>query len=285
MGRRKKIKSKEIGLELALIVGRHVFKTENLHYGYWTNGLPVDILHLAQAQENHSDLIVSHIPDAPGTILDVGCGSGRLAFKLTNLGYQVDCVSPSVLLSEHARELLGDRSRIFECPYEELETENRYDVILFSESFQYIDMEKALENSARLLNDGGQLLICDFFRTNTDGEYIFTGGHRLDKFEELIARHPFEALEDIDISEGTAPTLEIISSLGANVVLPVWKLFIRYLESNHPLASRFLKWKYRGKIAKIDRKCSAGKRLIEEFAAAWSYRLFLYRKSMPASRT
>ena len=158
MNNRKKVDSKEIGLEIGLILSKHFFKTEHLHYGYWTNDLNVEPHNLPIAQDNHSNFIISHIPVEAKTILDVGCGVGRFALKLTNAGYHVDCVSPSPVLTEHAHNLLKNKSYIFECSYEKLQTEDRYDVIVFSESFQYVNLEKALQNSLNFLNDDGYLL-------------------------------------------------------------------------------------------------------------------------------
>jgi SAM-dependent methyltransferase len=109
----RKADSKEIGLEMGLIFGKHFFKTEHMHYGYWTNDLELDLANLPKAQENHSDFLISNIPENAKSILDVGCGVGKLAQKMTSSGYHVDCLSPSRTLAKHARKLLGDRSQIF----------------------------------------------------------------------------------------------------------------------------------------------------------------------------
>ena len=71
------------------------------------------------------DLIISYIPDEAITILDVGCGVGRLALNLIESGYRVDCVSPNSVLTEYTRNLLGDKSFIFECCFEKIQTEKR----------------------------------------------------------------------------------------------------------------------------------------------------------------
>ena len=279
MNRPKKVTSKEIGLEIGLLLSRYFLKAEDLHYGYWTSDLDVDFLNLPQAQENHSSFLISHIPDGTKTILDVGCGTGRLALKLVNRGYQVDCVSPSTLLTEYARNLLGNRSHIFECRYEELETENRYDVVLFSESFQYTTLETALQNSLKFLNDGGYLLICDFFKTDAKGKSPLGGGHKLTRFYDLISQYPFEPTKDIDITKRTAPNLEIVNDCLTNVGLPIWNLVVTWLEANYPFLSKFLKWKYRKKIGNINRKYFSGARNAENFTVFKTYRLLVYRKA------
>lgn len=34
------LSSRELGLDLALILARYLWKTDHLHYGYWTAGMP-----------------------------------------------------------------------------------------------------------------------------------------------------------------------------------------------------------------------------------------------------
>jgi len=166
----KKKVSREIGVEIAAICGRHFLQLEHLHYGYWTKGLAVDISNLRLAQENYANFLISHIPDRVRSILDVGCGSGQMAKKLVDAGYKVDCVSPSFSLAQQARDLLGNGSDIFECYYEQLSTQNQYDLVLFSECLQYINPERAIKKTLGLLNYDGYLLIGDVFRTNAEGK-------------------------------------------------------------------------------------------------------------------
>ena len=283
MNRRRKIDSREIGLEIGLILGKHLADTEHLHYGYWTDGLEVRFANLPRAQEAYCHFLISHIPQDAKTILDVGCGSGRLALMLSDRGCQVDCVSPSPLLAARARDLLGERSHIFECSFEALETERRYDVVLFSESFQYVRLEKALENSLGFLNDRGHLLVCDFFKRDTEGQSLIGGGHKLARFRDLVAQHPFEAVEDIDITQQTAPTLDVVNDLLVNAGVPIWSLCVRYLDGNYPLLYRslckFAQWKYKKKIDRFNRKYLSGARNAQTFARLKSYRLLLYRKA------
>jgi len=281
--KRKKIDSRETGLEIGLIFARYFLKTEHLHYGYWLEGLDIDIRNLPRAQENHSNFIISNIPDGTRTIMDIGCGAGRFTLKLINLGYQVDCVSPDPMLIKRTRGLLGDKSHIFECNFEELQTENRYDMVLFSESFQYVDLEKGLQNSLKFLNDNGYLLICDFFKTDTEGKSALRGGHRLTEFYDLISNYPFKSAKDIDITRETAPNLTLIDDFFKEVGLPVWDLVIGFLNRNYFFFSRFLKWKYKKKIKKINQKYFSGERNAENFAIFKSYRLLLYKKTVPYS--
>ena len=278
MSKPRKVDSREVGLLIGMILGKAFLDTEDLHYGYWTPDLPVTGANMAQAQENHSKFLISHIPAGTKTILDVGCGTGHLAKKLLALGYQVDGVSPSPLLTERARQNLGDAVRIFECTYEELETEKRYDLVLFSESFQYVKTGPSLEKTLTLLRPGGHLLICDFFKTDAQGKSALGGGHRLSKFYRKIASLPLVAVTDLDITRETAPNLALVDEALTRAGIPIRDLIFYFLSHNYPHLSKLLQWQFRQKIEKLNFKYFSGQRNAANFAKFKSYRLLLYQK-------
>lgn len=265
-------------LRLYLTICRHLLKTDDLHFGYWANGLEVDLHNVPAAQEAHSQFIISHIPSGAKTILDVGCGVGKMASRLIELGYCVDGVSPSPFLTNHARQLVGEEFHIFECGFEDLDTENRYDLLMFSESFQYVKTEPALQNCLKLLNEDGHLLVCDFFRTEADGEGPLNAGPRLSHFYDVISGMAFKPVKDIDITKETAPTMDLVDGLLKNVGRPIWELALSTIERKRPLIFRFLKWKLKEKIAQMERKHLSGAWDGAHFKRLKSYRLMLYRK-------
>ncbi len=274
------IHKREAELRLYLTFCRHFLKTEDLHFGYWANGLAVDLHNVPTAQEAHSQFIISHIPPGTKTILDVGCGTGKMASRLINLGYRVDGVSPSPFLTNLARQLFGDAFHIFECKFEDLDTENRYDLLIFSESFQYVETEAALRNCLKLLKEHGHLLVCDFFRTEAEGEGPLNAGPRLSHFYDLISRMAFQPVKDIDITEETAPTMDLVDGLLKNVGRPLWELALSTIERKRPLIFRFLKWRFKEKITRMERKHLSGAWDGEHFKQLKSYRLMLYRKNV-----
>src|SRR5574341_1724133 len=73
--------SSEFGLALGFIVGHHFLDMQDLHYGYWPDGLPVEPQNLARAQAHYTDFLMSHIPAGVTSVLDVGCGAGNTARK------------------------------------------------------------------------------------------------------------------------------------------------------------------------------------------------------------
>ena len=68
--KKNKLDSKEIGLEIGLLVGRFFMNSDDLHYGYWDKDIPVDLLHCGDAQKAYSDLLLSHVPESAASILD-----------------------------------------------------------------------------------------------------------------------------------------------------------------------------------------------------------------------
>jgi len=278
MKKDKKTVSREIGLEIGSICGKYFLKLDHLHYGYWSNGLEVDITNVHIAQENYANFLISHIPESAKKILDVGCGTGQIAKKLIVTGYKVDCVSPSHFLVGQTRELLGNSSHVFECSYEQLQTENRYDVILFSESFQYINIEEGIKKTVSFLNPDGYMLICDLFRKET-GKSNISGGHRLETFHNIVSGYPLRLIKDLDITEETAPSIDVLNDMFKKAVHPTIILTQQLLENRYPFASKVINLVYKKKIDKINKKYFNGEKTGENFKKFKSYRLLLFKKT------
>jgi len=273
-----KVNSKEVGLEIGLLLGKYFLRTEDLHYGFWPIGQAADISNFATAQQNHSQFIIDNIPEGVNTILDVGAGAGKFAQNLIDQNYQVDCVIPSKFLAQALREKLGDQSKVYPVKYEVMETDREWDLILFSESFCYVNMQKAFDNSWKFLKKGGYLLICDFFNIPLVQKSPMTGGHNIHKYRNIVKDSKFEIVKDIDITRETAPTYTILSQFIDQVAEPVTEISGRYLNSNYPRLMKFLTWKYRHKLAKLKRKYLSGSLTAESFEKFKTYRLYLLKK-------
>jgi SAM-dependent methyltransferase len=234
---------------------------------------------MPRAQSCYSDFLLSHIPPGIKSILDVGCGAGKNANLLLTKGYQVDCVSPSKKLTSHARALLGDRVTIFQDRFENLNCDRRYDLLLFSESFQYIKLDRSLLLARNLLNKPGYVLISDFFKTDAPGKSSLRGGHPLSELYRHIDNNNFKIEKDIDITKQTAPNLTVVDDMLTQAALPVWNSIMAYLKSSYPLISSVLMWKYKRKIDKINEKYFSGTRNAANFEKFKSYRVLLLRNA------
>lgn len=275
-GNPKKL-SREIGLEIGSLCGRHFLKLKHLHYGYWPKDLEVDITNLYIAQEKYTDFLLANIPEGVKSILDVGCGSGQNAKKLADAGYAIDCVSPSPMLAANTRDLLGPGHEVYESYYESLSIDKRYDLVLFSESFQYIKIEDAIEKTRGLLKKDGFLMISDIFKKDVEGRCPLSGGHSLSVFNSVVSQQQLELIKDLDITEQTAPNIDIENKLFIEVGLPAWNLLDKLMLSRYPLTTKFLKWKYRKKIKKLEAKYFDGTRTGDNFKKFKCYKLLIYK--------
>lgn len=278
--RTPRLNSRDVGLEIALILGGYFLKTEHLHYGYWPEDLPVDPLNLRIAQDNYCKFLLSHFPRGIRRVLDVGCGGGALAQQMLEAGYEVSCVSPSPFLTRRVRVQLKDTVKVHETKFEDMPAQTKFDLVLFSESFQYIKPVQSLAQAQRLLNEGGYVLICDFFqRDGVEGRCKIGGGHKLELFRQTLATMSFELLEDIDITPQVAPTIDLEAEIYTKVVGPLHDSVNAYLMSRYRLLTRMARWLFRKKIAKIQWKYFEGDRDAAHFAHFKTYRLMLLRKT------
>lgn len=265
--------------ELGLILGARLIKTDDLHYGYWPEGLEVKLSNLPLAQSHYSDFLMEHIPAGVKTVLDVGCGTGNFALRLSQSGYQVECISPSPVLTKLARDRLGGDFTIFETTYEDFQTDRRYDLVLFSESFQYIPFRISLPRSLELLNPGGHILIADFFRTNAPGESALRGGHDLQGFNAFLETLPVRAIRDEDITRFTAPNLELMDQLMTDYVAPIWESIGYYMKSNRPWLAWMLRRLFGRKLSKLEFKYLSHARSAESFSTHKAYRCLLLQST------
>ena len=277
--------------ELGLVLAQQLGNVEDLHYGLWDPDLELSFANLRVAQQRYSDLILSQLPAPKGEVrvLDVGCGTGHLINQMLDRGYLADGVIPAKDLGALVRRRIGDRAgyqpRIFECKFEDFpvnEARKRYDVVLFSESFQYIKPADSLALVQELLKPGGMLLICDFFKTvahgdGGPGDKSFGGGHPQKEFLETVARFPFRLMKDEDITKRVSPNLQLLNDWLMNRAKPAGQTIHRYLSSNYSLSTRLLMWFFRKKLRKLQYKYFSGHRSRETFERYKTYHLMVYR--------
>ncbi|MBK9974247.1 MAG: methyltransferase domain-containing protein [Planctomycetes bacterium] len=279
MASRSVVPSRDLGLEWGLLFARYLLDSEELHYGYFTPDIPVKLANLPQAQKQHTDLILSHLPQSAQTVLDVGCGTGGLALRMAQRGCQVDCVAPDSTLLDCAQARLGDRARIFRERFEHFQGDRKYDAVVFSESFQYVPVDLALANIDRLLKPGGCLLICDFFKRQGKQGSPIGGGHKIHTFLEAAKQAGFEASTDLDITAQTAPTMTLVAEFLDKVGAPFWRMGVDYCTVAWPKSTRLVKWWFKQRLAKLDEKYFSGRRNAATFTEFKTYRLMLFERT------
>jgi len=271
------LEAPEFGLALGLLVGRFLLGTRDLHYGDWTDDLPLTPQNLAVAQARYTDELMSDIPAGVKTILDVGCGAGNTARKLLDRGYQVACLSPNVWLNGEAQVAVGTRAKVYLSKFEAFELNRKFDLILFSESFLFMKADVALAKAEAMLNPGGYVLICDIFKVPSDTKSPIGGGHDIRHYQALMAASRFQMLKDTDMTAQIAPTFDLLNLAYQQAIIPAYALLRARFEATNPWVMKFVQWKWRKKIVRLEDKHFTGKRTGEHFCRHKTYRRTLYR--------
>lgn len=144
-------------------------------------------------------------------VLDLACGTGRHAFELESLGYEVDGSDISSNMIEIARqEALKSKSKVnfYNYSFQEADKINRkYDAVISMFSAinyltTYNDLSKTLKNIGGLLKEDG-IFIFDYWngnavvrdyspvkvlrKSNSEGEIIRISRTELDFFEQIAS--------------------------------------------------------------------------------------------------
>jgi ubiquinone/menaquinone biosynthesis C-methylase UbiE len=270
--------------ELGLILGHQLLGLDDLHFGIWDDDLQPGYAELARAQQRYSEQLLNELPGPGGRVLDVGCGTGKLMWQLWQRGYPVDGVAPVGELATLARRRIRDERmhdvHLYECPFEKLPLEElagRYDILLFSESFQYIKMPAVLAGARRLLKPGGRLVICDMFRGEHDGDGaagdgVIKGGHSLAKFYRLLDESPFRLEQDTDITRQVSPTIDVVCDFLMRRLKPAGDSVHAYLEQRFPVTSWWLKKLLRRRLERFQHRYLSGLYNAKTFERYKSYR-------------
>jgi len=216
-----------------------------LHYGYWKNiPVPPEELTMArfrEAQAAYVDLIGDRIPAEVKTILDVGCGIGGNATYLVSKGYTVDGLAPDSFQQEKFLAKTQGKAKFYLTTFEQFQAEYTYDLVLFSESTQYMAAQDIATGAAKVLNSGGYVLLVDMMRTDASyKEGMFSNCHEVKEFQATMEQAGFKLIETKDISEQILPTIDLymqefrtygmstinyIGTLVEITVPPIYKLF------------------------------------------------------------
>lgn len=260
-------------MDLLYVFLRYFFETEYLHFGYWDEGVALKFANLKKAQRRYVDEVFKLIPDDVESILDVGCGSGAMAAELLEAGYRVDCVCPPSLLSAEAKKKLATKATVFEQRFEELETDTRYDLILFSESFQFVELYSGFNQCKRY----GQkyVLIADIFRRDMPQRGPIGGGHKYAEFKKVYA---LTKIDEIDITRFVAPGIDLEVDAMRNFLQPLLKVVDRIATQKNRFMYRIFRILNRRGIARARKRyLDNDRRSAAAFEKYKTYKIMLFK--------
>ncbi len=278
--------------EFGLVATQQLFQVENLHYGFWEKGAIPSIETYWAAQQAHTAFLFQHIENAMrsdknGRILDSGCGVGTTTRKLLEMGYRVDGLVPSRFMAEQARKNTerykdATRGEIYEYLFESFpitSLREKYRLVFFSESFQYVNMQKAVHILDRILSETGTVIIFDFFKKDAViGTSPMGGGHSIGEFYALVKKKGYVIDTDLDVTEHLSPNLRLINDLLVQRIIPFSKTLDAFLLTRYPFFYKLLKYLFRKKLEKLTYKYSET-RNEEAFQKFKTYRLIVLKKS------
>ncbi len=185
-----------------------------LHYGYWeplpTSPEERSLFKLRIAQEAYSKKLLSFLPPDTEILLDVGCGIGGNAVFLLNQGLKVDGLAPDPFQQEKFLEKTQGKAKFYLSKFEDFQATQPYDVVMLSESSQYMAAKDIAKSAAVALKPNGYLLLADMLRTDASyTEGIFSNCHVVEDLESALSQAGFELIKREDISRQVAPTLDL----------------------------------------------------------------------------
>ena len=183
----------------------NILKLKSLHYGYWEGQKSLDLEGLKKAQERYTDTLTDQFPENVNTILDVGCGIGDVALSLDTKGYKVTAISPD---ENHSRYFdFPDKNRIcfHNVKFEDLDLDEKFDLIMMIESQNYFDADKGFAQCRRFLNPGGSIYVSGMFRKGDSDIFKVCNIER--EFIQKASNYGFLLTNSLGITENVLPTV------------------------------------------------------------------------------
>ena len=254
-------------------------KSDYLHLGYWNPGEELTMENLRRAQERYIAHLISFIPQGVRTVLDVGCGVGGNAIRLRKDGYAVEALSPDPSQREMFIEKTRDEIPFHLTRFEDFEARTKYDLVLMSESVQYIKVREGFEKCRHCLKEGGFLLTADYYlRKPLPRENVMSeSGHVEEEYLKAAREYGFRVVRSDDITPYVIPTLDLGRLVYDTYAKPTIELIHDVLKTRLPTlykVGRFFVGRRIAGLFKYEQLIDSGL-----FAQHKRYMIYLFQRS------
>lgn len=253
-----------------------VLGLEHLHYGIWEADDELTLANLKLAQDRYQQSIIDLLPPPPARVLDVGCGTGELSKALKAKGYDVEGLSPDINHVDSYAEKVGQP--FYQTVFEDFAPQKTYDVVIMSESCQYIALDKLFPVLEQCLTASGVWIVVDYFVLDGVHGTMAKSGHTYTEFQRAVTNSNMTMDFDRDITEATLKTLDFGRSLVERGELALTMLKQRIDQRSWALSKvvGLIMWLARKEVKKLDEN-----RILidsEAFRKAKTYRLMRFKR-------
>ena len=224
----------------------------HLHYGLWHGDEELTLANLKAAQTRYQQAIIDLLPAPPARVLDVGCGTGELSKALKALGYEVEGLSPDINHIASYAEKVGQP--FHHCGFEDFEPQQTYEVVIMSESCQYVHLDKLFPVLLAAMEKDAIWIVVDYFVKDGVSGVLAKSGHTYTMFHRAVAHSQLTMDYDRDITEAVLPTLDFAADLVGRGELALSMLKQRIDQRSFVLSKvvNFILWLARKETEKIE---------------------------------
>lgn len=188
---------------------------------------------IQRAQTRYGERLVDLVGEATGPVLDAGCGMGGLVQLLLQRGFAPTALTPNRAQIRHMRTAFPAvpliEGRLEEIPLDTFQ--NRFQTVITSESFQYMDLRSTPGIIDKILRPAGRWILCDYFRI---GPTPRPSGHAWSDFTSELDRQGWRIVSAEDITPNVLPTIAYVSMWGQRLAVPLAGFVSDRLERKHP---------------------------------------------------
>lgn len=239
------------GLDLEFVICTDLLKLNSLHYGYWFPDEAITLPNGRIAQKRYTTTLLELIPKGVKKILDVGCGMGDVSRTLEENGYYVTAISPDKNHPQYFHNN-GKNLDFIQSRFENLESNEKFDLILMSESQNYFDTDIGFQKCQELLTPNGYLLVSGMFR-KTDEKSWKEVINIKENYLRTADKCGLKLITEIDITQQILPTLVFFQRLFQEYGLPTSKIFDHFVHTSAPFKAKLLKFFFQKQLNELKR--------------------------------